>query len=131
MKARCTRATHPAWANYGGRGIRVCDQWLISFDEFFAALGERPSPLHELDRIDNEGHYEPGNCRWSTIKENLRNTRRNRFITMDGETLTVAGWAERTGQRQDTIWHRMRRGYTEEEAVRGGIDRRLKSQRRV
>jgi hypothetical protein len=129
MKGRCTVPTHHAWANYGGRGIRVCDLWLTSFDAFFAELGERPSPDHELDRINNEGDYEPGNCRWATIKENLRNTRSNRFITLDGLTLTVAEWAERTGQRYDTIHHRMRRGQTEEQAIRGGTDRRYKAQR--
>jgi hypothetical protein len=128
MRERCGRPTHPAWENYGGRGITVSERW-GSFENFFADMGERPSPKHELDRINNDGGYGPGNCRWATPKENNRNRRDNRFITLDGMTLTIAEWAERTGQRYDTIHHRMRRGQTEEQAIRGGTDRRYKAQR--
>lgn len=128
LRERCRNPNAQAWANYGGRGIRVCDRW-ESFDAFFADMGERPGPGFEIDRIDNSGNYEPSNCRWATCKENNRNKRSNRHLTMDGVTLTIAEWAERTGQRDDTIHHRLRRGQTEEQAIRGGTDRRYKSQR--
>lgn len=72
---RCTNPNARAWANYGGRGIRVCDAWLKSFEAFLADVGTRPDSSLTLDRIDNDGHYEPGNVRWATKLEQTRNRR--------------------------------------------------------
>ncbi len=75
MVRRCTNPADRKWSNYGGRGITVCDRWLHSFDEFYADVGDPPSPGLSIDRIDNDGNYEPGNVRWATAKEQAWNQR--------------------------------------------------------
>lgn len=77
---RCTNPDFKQWKDYGGRGIRVCDEWLNSFDAFLSHVGRKPSPKHSIDRIDNDGHYEPGNVRWATRSEQERNKRRGHQI---------------------------------------------------
>jgi len=74
MKHRCLNPANPNWKNYGGRGIRVCDEWLASFDAFYAYVGDPPEGM-SLDRIDNDGNYEPGNVRWATMEQQLANRR--------------------------------------------------------
>lgn len=77
-KHRCFSPKNPEYKNYGERGITMCDRWRRSFANFIADMGEKPSPRHQLDRFpNNDGNYEPGNCRWATPRENLMNTRRN------------------------------------------------------
>ncbi|MDQ5917678.1 MAG: hypothetical protein QG660_789 [Pseudomonadota bacterium] len=74
MLQRCTNPAAEKWQIYGGRGIHVCERW-HSFDNFYADMGLKPSSKHSIDRIDNDGHYEPGNCRWATAKEQRANQR--------------------------------------------------------
>jgi hypothetical protein len=97
MKERCNVPTQEAYADYGGRGIAVCKEWDESFEAWFAYMGPRPSPDHSIDRINNDGNYEPGNVRWATREQQQRNTSQNRLLTHDGLTLCVVEWAERVG----------------------------------
>lgn len=114
MVGRC-RNPNDRW--YGARGIAVCERWLNP-ENFLADMGERPSLQHTIDRIDNTRGYEPGNCRWATKKEQSRNRASNHFLTIDGETLTVAEWAERYGLKYGTVQDRLRRGWPPDRAVK-------------
>jgi hypothetical protein len=94
MKARCADQTNH---RYGGRGIRVCERWASSFEAFLADMGSKPSDTHTIDRIDNNGNYEPGNCRWATRSEQTRNREGSVQVTIRGETMPLAEAAKRYG----------------------------------
>lgn len=99
-----------------GRGISVCDHWM-EFVNFLADMGEPPTDSHSIDRIDvNKGYY-PENCKWSTQKEQVRNTRANRYIKHDGEIKTLAEWAEIFQIPYPTLHSRLRRGYSFEVSI--------------
>ena len=111
MRQRCLNPRHRAYPSYGGRGITICQRWLDSFEAFLEDLGEPPDN-RSLDRIDNDGNYEPGNCRWASRSEQQRNKRDNRLVTYDGMTKCLTEWAEDTGIDRATIRGRLRRGWT-------------------
>lgn len=105
MMARCYRPSSPSFKNYGARGITVCPRW-HEFAEFLEDMGERPAGK-SLDRVDPSKNYDPGNCRWATRVEQNRNRRTSRLITFNGETLTLAAWAERIGVHRRTLGMRI------------------------
>lgn len=112
MLVRCFKKHHPTYRRHGARGITVCDRWRgkSGFINFLADMGE-PAPGQTLDRYpNNNGNYEPGNCRWATWTEQNRNTRANRLLTYQGRTLCVAEWSEVLGVPKSTLWSRIARG---------------------
>lgn len=117
MKARCYGVNHKNYSDYGGRGIKVCERWKDNFQAFYADMGSRPSDKHSIERSDHNGDYSPDNCRWATQKEQTRNTRRSKTITHNGETKTVAEWADITGIDSSTIYHRLYAGWAPAEAL--------------
>jgi pentatricopeptide repeat protein len=110
MKERCSLPTSKSWPRYGGRGIKVCDRWRDSFADFLLDMGERPTASHQLDRINNDGDYEPGNCRWATRPEQARNKRNTRFWTIGDETMTLPDWCRRAGLDRCMVLARLRAG---------------------
>lgn len=116
MRDRCANPNHRAYANYGGRGIQVCDEWR-SFPAFLEHVGERPSAEHEIDRIDVNGNYEPGNVRWVTRKQNSRNRRSHRMLTAFGETRCLSEWAEMYGIKFGSLHTRLKNGWDIERAL--------------
>lgn len=111
MRARCNNPHVKCYKHYGGRGIQVCARW-DEFWLFVKDMGPRPTPKHELDRKDNNGHYEPSNCHWVTRREQLQNTRRNKLISFGGETLTLAAWGRKLGLPNLLINARLRSGWS-------------------
>lgn len=122
MIQRCTNQSHKQFPNYGGRGIRVCDRWRNSFENFLQDMGRRPGGAYEysLDRYpNNDGDYEPGNCRWATYVEQNSNKRGLHLVTIDGQQMTLhaalRGPASISSTR--TFYDRVASGMTEEEAL--------------
>lgn len=110
MMSRCYRAGTNGYARYGGAGITVCDRWRESFAAFISDMGPRPSLGHSIDRIDNGGNYEPGNCRWATRREQNSNRRDSVRITLNGDTRTRAEWSRALGVSHGTLYNRQRKG---------------------
>lgn len=115
MRQRCGNSNDRAFANYGGRGIAVCERWQ-SFTQFLQDMGECPEG-RSIDRIDNDGDYEPGNCRWATAKEQANNRRSTRWIVYRGERKTLKQWSEETGLGCDTIKERLNSGWSIKDAL--------------
>ena len=105
MRNRCNNPNNPSYKHYGGRGINVCRRW-DDFETFLADMGTRP-PGTEIDRRNNEGNYEPDNCRWASHKEQSENMRRNHIIEFDGKSLTLSQWSAITGIAQSTLRARL------------------------
>jgi hypothetical protein len=111
IKQRCTNKNNERYEDYGGRGVKVCDKWMNSFDAFREwSLKNGYRDNLSIDRIDVNGDYEPNNCKWSTDVEQQRNKRNNRFVTINGESKTLAEWAEISGLPYKTLQRRIYTG---------------------
>lgn len=111
MLARCYSPSAKSHKYYASRGITVCQRWIESFAAFHEDMGDRPSYKHSIDRIDNDGNYEPGNCRWATWNEQANNRRGCVSVTAFGVSMPMRAWSKVTGVNRCTIGWRRRRGY--------------------
>ena len=129
MIARCEYEKHPYFADYGGRGVTVCEEWhdYLTFRNW--AMSNGYSDDLTIDRIKNEDGYNPNNCKWSTIKEQQNNKRNNRRLTWNGETKTVTEWAEVVGISKTTIKERLNAGWTVEMALTTPVRKRTRGYR--
>lgn len=117
MKERCDSIESKDYKNYGGRGIRYCEQWK-SFESFYEwSMNNGYSDSLSIDRIDNDGNYEPSNCRWSTRQVQNSNTRVNIFVEINNQTKTLASWAKEVGMNEGTIRWRYKQGITGERLI--------------
>ncbi len=117
MKKRCFNPKQPKYPRYGGRGITVCQEWLHNFKAFLSHIGPRPGPEYSLDRIKNDGNYEPGNVRWATAKQQQANGSRARLTTFMGEPLPLNEVGRRIGISGYLLGRRLNRGWTLEQAI--------------
>ena len=118
MIDRCRPSAHYS-RNYYDKGVRICERWTmrLGFLNFLIDMGSKPGPEYTLDRIDSNGNYEPGNCRWATMETQNNNTSRNRRITVNGVTKTYSQWAKSLGVSRHTIRERFNRGWPVEKIV--------------
>ena len=117
MVRRCTDPSRKNWKFYGGRGIRVCEAWL-KFDAFYRDMG--PANGLTIERVNNDGNYEPGNCVWKSPREQARNRRSSRLIEFQGQTYCLSEWAERIGITREALKQRISRGWPIEKALNQG-----------
>lgn len=116
MLSRCYSPIHNRFYRYGARGITVCERWRTSFSNFLTDMGSKPAHM-SLDRIDNNGPYEPGNCRWVSAVAQSRNRCTNVMITYNGQTKTLSEWGQITGLGLKNISSRLRRGWSVDETL--------------
>lgn len=125
MKYRCLNQRCSCYHNYGGRGITVCERWLNSFENFFADMGLPPRGL-QLERKNNDGNYEPGNCVWATCREQSNNRRRTVLLEYHGDIKPITEWADLFRIKHQTIRSRIRDGWGVEKALSVPVAKRRK-----
>ncbi len=118
IKDRCLNPKDKRHADYGGRGIVICERWRNSFENFYADMGQRPSPTHSIDRINNDGNYEPSNCRWATRSEQAHNTRVSRTVEYQGQSHNLTALARMLGLNPGTFhYFIIKHGLSVEETI--------------
>lgn len=127
---RCHNSRSRAYANYGGRGVRVCEKWRASIEDFIADMGPRPSGA-SIDRINNDGDYEPGNCRWATRRQQALNTRRNVKINWQGQVMCMSEFAERCGVTRRVISRRLAAGWSADRIAALGTESKTTTRKAV
>lgn len=115
MKTRVYNKNREGYKNYGGRGIKICNRW-SDFGSFLADMGEKPKGL-SLERINNDGNYEPDNCKWATFQEQTNNARSNRKLTYKGATLGVFQWSRKINIKKSTLFRRLNAGWSTEKTL--------------
>jgi hypothetical protein len=125
MRHRCENSKSENFARYGGRGIKVCRAW-ASFEAFYADVGPPPRGAY-LDRIDNDGNYEPGNVRWVDAKTSARNRRSSRIVEALGRKRSLIEWAEETGIPKTTLRERLEHGWPADQAVTAPVRPKAKN----
>lgn len=118
MKARCYRPEVKEYKNYGGRGIKICNRWLLSFESFYQDMGKKPTSKHSIDRIDVNGNYEPKNCRWATRKEQSRGLRKNVWFIVNGVPVIQKELSKMVGVSEPTIMKKLKDGMPKESVVK-------------
>lgn len=116
MLRRCELPTDATYYKYGERGIQVCERW-HDFQNFVADMGPRPSRDHSIERRNNDGNYEPGNCHWGTYVEQANNRRSSIRITLNGQTKTVKQWADTLNIQAGHVYQRLKKGWSPEDAL--------------
>ncbi len=116
MLNRCENTNVERFPQYGGRGIRVCERW-HKFENFLMDMGRRPSPKMQIDRIENDGNYEPGNVRWATPKQQLRNRSDNRILEYNHKKMCINDWATETSLKRECIAARLKMGWSVEKSL--------------
>lgn len=124
MLRRCYNQRDWKYPQYGGRGIAVCERWQDSFEAFYEDMGDKPSAQHSIEREDNDGNYEPGNCVWATPNQQARNRRSSRMLAFGGRTQCISDWAEELGMSRDTIRKRLNAGWSVERALTETVSHR-------
>lgn len=117
MVDRCENPKNKSYPIYGGKGVRVSEEWRADFSAFFRDMGQKPTPSHSIERINSGGNYEAGNCRWASRKEQGNNTSRNKIVVLDGREMTLAQACDLRGMHYPTVKSRMLRGMSIEEAL--------------
>ena len=117
MISRCCNSSNRKFNHYGGRGISVCARWLDSFWAFLSDMGPRPDRASSIDRIDNDGNYEPGNCRWATRSEQARNTRNSVYVDHGGRRVLLCELCEERGLSLSLVYARLNLGWPLEDAL--------------
>lgn len=119
MIDRCYNPNNKKFANYGGRGIRVCDEWRNDYSAFIRDMGRSHGDCKTIERKDYDGDYAPGNCKWASWKEQQNNRNNNHILTFEGQELNITQWAEKLGLKPATLHQRIHRGWTTDEAILG------------